>query len=126
MPSRKEFTIDYKTNIRGSRDYDLRYYGDEDFLKTSTFEEEKKFLHRRISDLNCRNTFLIVTVTVLLFLSIVLMTLSIVNQVNITKHQKKIMSISRKLNSSIIRSDVNKCFYHFKPKVTYSLYYHIR
>ena len=67
MPSRKDFTIDYKTNKRGSRDYDVRYYGEEDFLKTSAFEEERKFLHRRISDLNCRNTFLIVTVAVLVF-----------------------------------------------------------
>lgn len=110
MPSRKDFTIDYKTNKRGSRDYDVRYYGEEDFLKTSAFEEEKKFLHTRINDLNCRNTFLIVTVAVLVFLSIALLTLTIVNQVNITTHQKKITSISRELNSSIIRSHVNKSF----------------
>ena len=111
MPSRKEGTLDYKTNRRGSRDYDVRYYGDEDFLKTSAFEEEKKFLHTRINGLNCRNTFLIVTVAVLVFLSLVLLTLSIVNHVN-NKHLKQILSIREKHNSSKVRSDVIKCLPH--------------
>ena len=99
MPSRKEGTIDYKRNKRGSRDYDVRYYGDEDFLKTSAFEEEKKVLYRRISDLKCRNTFLIISLTVLLIVSFVALTLSVINQVNDTKHQMQIESLREKQNS---------------------------
>ena len=77
MPSRKGETINHKTNRPGSQDYEAQYYGDDDTLKISAFEEEKKLLNIRISDLKCQNTCLLVIVIVILFLSIVLMTFCI-------------------------------------------------
>ena len=101
MPSRKGETTNHKTNRPGSQDYDAaQYYGDDDSLKISAFEEEKKLLHTRISDLKCWNTCLLVIVIVILFLSIVLMTFCIINQTNNSKHQMQIEKFKKRLNNT--------------------------
>ena len=109
MPSRKGGTIGHGENKPGSmrQDYDVRYYGDEDFVKASVFDEEKKILNTRISHLHCRNTCLVVFVIVLLFLSLVLLTLSLINLQNNSKHEMQIASLRKKLNSSTV-STVNR------------------
>lgn len=84
------------------QDYDVRYYGDEDFVKASVFEEEKKILNTRISHLHCRITLLVVFVIVLLFISLVLLTLSIINLQNNSKHEMQIASLRKKLNSTTV------------------------
>ena len=100
MPSRKGGTIGHGEKKPGSmrQDYDVRYYGDEDFVKASVFEEEKKILNTRISHLHCRITLLVVFVIVLLFISLVLLTLSIINFQNTSKHEMQIASLRKKLN----------------------------
>ena len=104
MPSRKGGTIGHGENKPGSmrQDYDVRYYGDEDFVKASVFDEEKKILNTRISHLHCRITCLVVFVIVLLFLSLVLMTLSLINLQNNSKHEMQIASLRGKLNTTTV------------------------
>ena len=104
MPSRKAETMGHGENKPGSmrQDYDVRYYGDEDFVKASVFEEEKKILNTRISHLHCRITLLVVFVIVLLFISLVLLTLSIINFQNTSKHEMQIASLRKKLNSTTV------------------------
>ena len=104
MPSRKGGTIGHGENKPGSmrQDYDVRYYGDEDFVRASVFDEEKKILNTRISHLHCRITCLVVFVIVLLFLSLVLLTVSLINLQNNSKHEMQIASLRKKLNSTTV------------------------
>ena len=49
MTTRKGGTKDYQD------DYDRRYYGDDNFLKTSSYEKEKNVTELRIGELEWRN-----------------------------------------------------------------------
>ena len=59
MTTRKRGGIrDYKSNreAKGNEEYDYNtYYGDENYLRISLFENEKQQLESRISNLESRN-----------------------------------------------------------------------
>ena len=64
MPTRKGGTTDYKTHHKAKgnipQDYDnnIHYYGDDNFLKISSYEKEKNFIEARIGELERRNNAL--------------------------------------------------------------------
>ena len=84
---------DHKSNreAKGNEEYDYNtYYGDENYLRISFFENEKQQLESRISILEsrnkaveCKNTVLVVSIIVLLIATLTIMTIAIVHQLNI-------------------------------------------
>ena len=93
---------DYKSNreAKGNEEYDYNtYYGDENYLRISFFENEKQQLESRISNLEsrnkaveCRNTALVVSIIVLLIATLTIMTIAIVHQLNIEQLNNKILN----------------------------------
>ena len=94
MPTRKGGTTDYKSHQKSkgnvSHDYDINYYGDDDFLKISSYENEKNFVEARISELERRNNALerrnkalVVSVIILLILSFGTLLITFLHKVNI-------------------------------------------
>ena len=98
MPSKKVENYDLRTNKPGSKVYDVRSHGDKDNLKVAEFEEEKNILNARINGLQCRNTVLIVSVIVILFLSLVPLVLSVINQLKYSEQEVQIQSLKREVN----------------------------
>ena len=99
MPSKKVENIDLRTNKPGLKEYPILYDGhrNKDNLKVAEFEEEKNILNARISGLKCRNTVLIVSVILILFISLVPMVLFVINQMNDSKHEVQFQSLKREV-----------------------------
>ena len=94
MPTRKGGTKDNKSHHKSkgnvSQDYDINYYGDDKFLKISSYEKEKNFVEARISELERRNNALerrnkalVVSVIILLIVSFGTLITTILNKVKI-------------------------------------------
>ena len=94
MPTRKGGTTDYKSHQKSkgnvSQDYDINYYGNDDFLKISSYENEKNFVEARISELERRNNALerrnkalVVSVIILMILSFGTLIITFLHKENI-------------------------------------------
>ena len=99
MTTRKKGgTPDYKSNheIKGNEVYDT-YYGEDTFLRSSLFESEKQQLESRIRELElrskaveCKNTIIIVSITVL-FIANLTISSYIIHQLNIEQMNAEII-----------------------------------
>merc|ERR1712110_1173739 len=90
--TRKGGTKNYKNNHQAngntSEDYDVHYYGDDNFLKTDAYEKEKNIFESRINELEWKNQALgwknkVLTISVIAFLLslfIGILTISIINE----------------------------------------------
>ena len=102
---------DYKSNreAKGNEEYDYNaYYGDENYLRISLFENEKQQLESRISILESgnkavesKNTALVVSIIVLLLATLTIMTIVIVHQLNIEQLNSEIMDPNNMEQSQI-------------------------
>ena len=99
MTNRKGGTIDYRSNFpnkkpTGDGDYDINYYGEENFLKSSAFENEKNILQSRICDLEWRNKLLIGSMTVFMILSFATLAFCVILYLNIiVKYQERLSEL---------------------------------
>ena len=111
MTNRKGGTIDYRSNFpnkkpTGDGDYEISYYGDENFLKSSAFENEKNILQSRICDLEWRNKLLIGAMTVLMILSFAALVFCVILYLNIAKYQERLSELQRSQNVEEFVSDI--------------------
>ena len=113
MTTRKGGAKDYKSQkaISQDQDYEINYYGDDNFLKTSAYQKEKNVLESRISELEWRNSSLewknrALTVLMTIFLLILLIgtvTTSILHEINIEQSLEHISELQRIQNEIQVR-----------------------
>ena len=109
MTPRKGETIDYRGHYlkpkgKGSEeDYELNYYGDETFLKSCAFENEKDILQSRISELEWRFKLLVVSGIVLMIISIAAIAFSIVHHLKIEQNIQHLSELQRSQNRMEVR-----------------------
>ena len=105
MTTRKGGTKDYKNHkaMSQDQDYEVNYYGDDNFLKTSEFEKEKNILESRISELELRNksvewknrTLSVLMTIFLLILFIATLTIAFLHEMNIKQSLEQISELQR-------------------------------
>lgn len=101
MTTRKDRTLDHRYNLKGngkgSEEYDVNYYGDENFLKIDAFENDKNKLQAKISELEWRNKALIIfgVIQILFLFATIACTIgfSIVMHQNIENIQQNVENI---------------------------------
>ena len=108
---------DHKSNreAKGNEEYDYNtYYGDENYLRISLFENEKQQLESRISILEsrnkaveCKNTALIVSIIVLLIVTLTIMTILIIHQLNFGQLNTEIIDLKNVEQSRIISGEAS-------------------
>ena len=105
MTTRKGGAKDYKSHkaMSQDQDYEINYYGDDNFLKTSAYEKEKIVLESRISELEWRNNSLewknrTLAVLMMIFLFTLLIgtvTISVLHEMNIDQSLQQISKLQR-------------------------------
>ena len=110
MTTRKGRTKNYNNNHQANRntsqDSDVHYYGDDNFLKTSAYEEEKNIFESRIDELEWRNQALklkikVFTVSVLVFLLILfigILTISIIYELKLEQTREQLSDLQKANN----------------------------
>ena len=112
MPTRKGRTKNYNNNHQANRntsqDSDVHYYGDDNFLKTSAYEEEKNIFESRIDELEWKNQalkwkikVLTVTVSVIVFLLILfigILTISIIYELKLEQTREQLSDLQKANN----------------------------
>ena len=105
MTARREGNIDNKRYNETNENmyYDVNYYGDDSFLKTSSYEKEKNAFESRISELEWRNkalegkikTLIVSVIVFLLILFIGTLIIVILHELNIEQNYEKISELQR-------------------------------
>ena len=113
MTTRKGGPKDYKSQkaISQEQDYEINYYGDDNFLKSSAYQKEKNVLESRISELEWRNsslewknrTLAFLMTIFLLILLIGTVTISILHEMNIERSLEQISELQRVQNEIQVR-----------------------
>ena len=107
MTTRKGGTKNYKSNHQAngntSEDYDVHYYGDDNFLKTDAYEKEKNIFESRINELEWKNQALgwknkVLTISVIAFLLslfIGILTISIIYELKLEQTREQLSDLQK-------------------------------
>ena len=113
MTTRKGGTKNYKSNHQAngntSEDYDVHYYGDDNFLKTDAYEKEKNIFESRINELEWKNQALgkkmkVLTVSVMVFLLILfigILTISIIYELKLEQTREQLSDLQKEQINSV-------------------------